>query len=247
MSEFFPLLNRAMESKESRNGSESYSLTPQEAAAQKLAHQLQLNPNQQQNLDIFKQFLVGSENRTDRISGQRPWPERDIADETWRYTVPVFAGFSNESTVLAVLKDPWHDHKDTNDWLVGELDLPSGSYTEYMVTAVSADSAHYVNLQIADPTWFQNMPPGMRPGPHQPVRNWHRITLQLDKMYMTDYAEIRFGIDTAPQPFYDIEHLGKAITVETQAHTESERFTTRNDLLAQLALSQESLPLKEAA
>lgn len=236
MSEIFPLSNPEME----------HHLSPEEHAAQQLAHQLYDNPEQQRRLDIFKQFLIGSENREQRINGQRPWPAREIDGETWRYSIPVFAGFSNESTVLAVLKDPWHDQKNTNDWLVGQIELTSGEYTEYLVTAVNVDASRRVNLQIAEPKWYGNMPPGMRPGPKQALRDWHRISLHLDEKYLTDEAEIRYGMDDKPQSFYDIEHLGRAIAFERQEHTEAERFTTHHDILSQLALKQ-TLELPEAA
>jgi len=225
MKELFPLSNGEIEG----------NVTPYEAAAEALAHQLHTNPEQHRNLDVFKQFLIGADNRAERIHGQRPWPAREHNGETRRYTVPVFAGFSSESTVLAVLKDPWHDHTDPHDWLVGQLDLPSGTYTEYLVTAVRADASNAVSLQIADPSWYNNMPPGMRPGPTQHVRDWHRISLKLDENYLTDQAEIRYGLDSA-QDFYDIEHLSRAMAIEEQGYIEAQRPTTAHDILAQLAL-----------
>lgn len=228
MGEFFPLSNGEIEGK----------ATPYEAAAETVAHHLRAHPDQTHNLEVFKQYLIGSENRADRLDGQRPWPAREIDGETWRYTVPVFAGFSSENTVLAVLKDPWHHHTDPADWLVGQLDLPSGAYTEYAVTAVRTDASNAVCLQIADPSWYNNMPPGMRPGPSQPVRDWHRLSLNLDENFLTEQAEIRFGLDGA-QTFYEIEHLAKAMVLEEREYTAAQQPTTVNDILAKLALRQQ--------
>lgn len=209
-----------------------------EKLADKLAEQLRGNPRQKQHLDTFKQFLIGSGDRTERLGGRRPWPSREINDETWRYTIPVFAGFSDENNILTVLKDPWHDHRDTSDWLVGQLELDSGSYTEYMVTAIRADARNTVTLQIADPSQYYNWPPGMRPGPDQPVRNWHRISLQLDENYLTDEAEIRYGMSGAAQPFYDIEHLHLTLQATEVELATIGQITTKEDILARLALIQ---------
>ncbi len=240
MKEFFPLSNGEIEGTKA----------PYEAAAEKLAHQLHERPDQRHNLDVFKQLLIGADSRADRLAGQRPWPARCHNDEPQprRYTLPVFAGFSSESTVLAVLKDPWHDNTDPADWLVGEIHLPSGTYTEYLVTAVRADASNQVSLQIANPDWYGNMPPGMRPGPKQHVRDWHRVSLKLDENYLTDTAEIRFGLDGGVQAFYDIEHLADAMALEERSYMEAERPTTVHDIMAQLALRREMAEeLPEAA
>ena len=230
MKEVFPL----------SNGEIKGIATPFETAAETVAHQLRTHPGQFHNLEVFKQHLIGSENRAERLNGQRPWPAREKGGETWRYTIPVFAGFSDENTVLSVLKDPWHPHTDPDDWLVGQLHLPSGEYTEYLVTAVRADASNAISLQIADPSWYRNMPPGMRPGPSQPVRDWHRLSLKLDKNFLTEQAEIRYGLDGA-QSFYEIEHLANAMMLETREYAEAQQPSTVNDILAQLALRQHQL------
>lgn len=211
-------------------------LVPYEQVAQKLAERLRRNPEQRQFLETFERFLVGSGDRDKRINGGHPWPSREIDEQTRSYTIPVFAGFSNINTVLAVLKDPWHHHQDPSDWLVGRLALDTGAYTEYKVSAVQADSGNRVVLQITDPIDYYNMPPGMRPSSNRLVRDWHRVSLHLDKDYFTDEAEIRYGMNGA-LAFYDIQHLHRAMDTTTEEDAVVCRVTSKGDVMARLALS----------
>lgn len=187
------------------------------------AEQLVDNPDQLARYDQAKWNLLGHADREMRFQGHQPRPKLIGNDNTERtYSIPVFAGYSEETeSVLSIRKDPWTHQNDPDSWLVVEHNLVTGNYVTPGILSSSVDAAHQLWLQLA-PQNLANWPVGKHPALHARRADQLRITGNLDGDYHLATAEFRAGLGGGAVDYKDIEALESMIKLVQRVRQASE-------------------------